>query len=62
MDRKQRFLKIYSTLPLGVRKEIIVILDPPIGAISWEVANIEVENDTPTATIILEKMEQMQLI
>ncbi|MFA4954621.1 MAG: hypothetical protein WC641_04880 [Patescibacteria group bacterium] len=62
MDLKQRFLKVYSTLPLGVRKEIVAVLDSPIGPVSWEAVYIEVENDTPTAALILEKLDQLQVI
>ncbi len=62
MDLKQRFLKVYSTLPLGVRKEIVVVLDQSTGPVSWEVAYIEVENDTPAASVILEKLDQLQII
>lgn len=61
-DLKQRFLKIYSTLPLGVRKEIVVVLDPPVGPISWEVAHLEVEQETDLATTILEKIVHLQAI
>ena len=35
MDKKQSFLKIYSTLPLGVRKEIVAVLDDPLGPVSF---------------------------
>jgi len=62
MDLKQRFLKIYSTLPLGVRKEIVVVLDEPIGPVSWEAAYIEVENETPISSLILEKLDKFELI
>lgn len=61
-DLKQRFLRVYATLPLGVRREIVVVLDPPVGPMSWEAANIEIENDTPTAQIILEKLERLRII
>ena len=59
---RERFLKIYSTLPLGVRKEIILVLDDPIGPISWEVAFIEVDNSTPLSETILQKLEELQII
>ncbi|MBI3255827.1 MAG: hypothetical protein HYZ63_02550 [Candidatus Andersenbacteria bacterium] len=61
-DSKERFLKVYSTLPLGVRKEIILVLDDPTGPISWEVAYVEVSNDTPLAQTILQKLESLQII
>jgi hypothetical protein len=62
MDLKQRFLKVYSTLPLGVRKEIVVVLDEPTGPVSWEAAYIEVENETPISGLILEKLNNFELI
>ncbi len=62
MDKKQSFLKIYSTLPLGVRKEIVAVLDDPLGPVSWEVAYIEVENDTPLGQKLLEKLVKMEII
>ena len=61
MDRKQKFLRVYSNLPLGLRKEIILVLEGK-GPITWEVAYLEVENDTPLAGIILEKLENLGFI
>lgn len=62
MDFKQRFLKVYSTLPLGVRKEIVAVLDVPIGPVSWEAAYIEVENDTAIAKTILDNLVKLEVI
>ncbi len=62
MDKKQRFLQVYVTLPLGVRKEIVAVLDDPIGPVTWEVAFIEVENETPLGMDILERLASMQII
>lgn len=62
MDIKYRFLRVYAILPLGVRNEIVVVLDPPIGPITWEAAYVEVTNDTPTSHIILRKLDELQLI
>ncbi|HBL39061.1 TPA: hypothetical protein DDZ10_00060 [Candidatus Uhrbacteria bacterium] len=62
MDKKQRFLQVYATLPLGVRKEIVAVLDDPIGPVTWEVAFIEVENETPLGLDILERLASMQII
>ncbi|OGY31149.1 MAG: hypothetical protein A3C02_04165 [Candidatus Andersenbacteria bacterium RIFCSPHIGHO2_02_FULL_45_11] len=59
---KGRFLKVYATLPLPVRKEIVAVLDDPIGPISWEVAFIEVDNTTPLSETILQKLEELQII
>lgn len=61
LGRKEKFLKIYANLPLGVRQEIILVLDDR-GPITWDVANIEVKSDTPLSKIILEKLENLRII
>lgn len=61
MGRKEKFLKIYANLPLGIRREIILVLDDR-GPITWDVIFIEVNADTPLSTIILEKLEKLQII
>jgi hypothetical protein len=60
MLQKEKFIKIYSNLPLGVRKEIILILEEK--PISWDVAYIEIWNNTATSKFILEKLEKLQII
>ena len=62
MDLKQRFLKVYSSLPLGVRREIVAVLDPPVGPITWEVAYSEIEYDTPLGKQILQILGKMNII
>jgi hypothetical protein len=66
-DLKTRFLRVYSSLPLGVRREIILVLDPQEGVtkggpITWEVAYIEVNSDTPLSKTILEKLAKLDFI
>ncbi|OGL89433.1 hypothetical protein A3H75_01380 [Candidatus Uhrbacteria bacterium RIFCSPLOWO2_02_FULL_51_9] len=58
---REKFLKIYANLPLGVRQEIILVLKEK-GPITWDVAFIEVDNDTELSKTILEKLEKLQLI
>ena len=60
-DNKENFLKIYANLPLGVRQEIILVLDDG-RTITWDVAFFEVKNDTELCKTILEKLEKIQLI
>jgi hypothetical protein len=60
-DAKESFLKIYANLPLGIRQEIILVLDDS-RTISWDAAFFEVVNDTDLSKMILEKLEKMQLI
>ena len=60
MDKKQRFLKIYASLPLGIRNEIVLVLDGE--PITWDVAYIEVSNDTDLSSKILDKLEKLGII
>ncbi len=61
LEKRERFLKIYANLPLGVRQEIILVLDDS-RTITWDVAFFEVENNTELSRVILEKLEKIQLI
>lgn len=60
MGEKEHFLRIYSNLPLGVRKEIVVVIDNE--PVTWDVAYIEVENDTEMSKRILSKLKELQII
>jgi hypothetical protein len=61
LGRKEKFLQIYANLPLGVRQEIILVLDDR-GPITWDVAYIEVDAGTPLSKTILEKLEKLNII
>ncbi len=58
---KEEFLKIYANLPLGIRQEIILVLDDG-KPITWNVAFVEVEAQTPLSKEILEKLEKLKII
>lgn len=60
-DKKTRFLEAYANLPLGLRREIILVLDTH-GPITWEVAYIEIENNTPLTSQILERLDALKII
>jgi len=57
---KEKFYKIYANIPIGVRQEIVLVLDDK--PISWDVAYIEIKNDTSLSKIILEKLEALGII
>ena len=60
VNLEDRFYKVYSSLPLGVRNEaILVINDDPI---TWKVAKLEIDNKTPIAKQILEKLAVLEFI
>jgi len=61
MENKEKFIKIYSNLPIGVRQEIVLVLDDS-GPITWDVAYSEVISDTPLSKTILKKMNKLGFI
>ena len=60
MDRKAQFLKIFANLPLGSREEIVVVVNNQ--PLTWNVANLEIKNDTPTGKEILEMLVEMKIL
>ena len=60
MDLKERFYNVYNNLPLGVRDEVILVVkDEPI---TWKVARLEIDSNTPLSNEILEKLASLQII
>lgn len=60
MDIKQRFYKTYNNLPLGVRDEFILVINNE--SITWKVARLEIDNNTPLSKEILEKLASLNFI
>lgn len=60
MKRKTKFLQIYANLPLTHRSEIVVVIDNE--PLTWNVAKIEIENDTQKGKEILEKLFRMRIL
>jgi len=58
---REKFLKVYSNLPINLRKEIILVLKKE-GPITWEVAYLEVENKTKLGEEILKKLSKLKII
>lgn len=61
LNPKERFLKTYSNLPISVRNDIIYVL-PEKGPITWNVAYLEISNDTPIGNEILKKLDELGFI
>ncbi len=60
MEPRERFLKIYSDMPLNLRKEIVIIVDKE--PITWNVAYLEVFNNTEKSKTILKKLQELKII
>ena len=59
---KERFLKIYTNIPMGLRSETICVVGEQDRPISWDVAFVEINQDTPMGDVILNKLYKLNLI
>lgn len=59
--KKSQFYKIYANIPLGLRDEIVVVLENN-EPLSWNAAKIEIDNDTDKVDEILEKLDRLGLL
>ena len=60
MEGKDKFIKVYSNLPIDIRKEIILLIEGK--PISWDVAYIEIEKETTLGKEILRKLLELGFI
>ena len=61
MEDKDRFIKVYSNLPINLRDEVILVL-PDKGPITWNVAFLEVQNETELGRTIIKKLIELKII
>jgi len=61
LGNKEKFIRVYANLPIGVRQEIVLVLDDG-RPITWDVAYNEIVVDTPLSVIILEKLNKLKII
>lgn len=54
MEKTSKFLNIYANLPLNQRNEIVVVLGDE--ELTWNVAKIEIANNTEKGKEILDKL------
>lgn len=60
MDLKAQFEKVYANLPLGVREEIIVVIDGE--PLSWKAAKLEIDQDTVKGKEIVKQLESLHIL
>ena len=56
----ERFMKVYSNLPLKVREEIVIVIDGE--PLSWNVAYNEIVHNTEKGKKIINKLIEMGVI
>lgn len=60
-EKKVKFNQVYADLPLGLRRDIVVVLDVE-GPMTWNSAFVEVYNETEVGEKILNKLSDMGII
>ncbi len=58
---KERFIKIYANLPMKLRSDIVLVLDGK-EPITWNVAYIEINNETELGKKIFKKLAELKII
>lgn len=58
---KERFLKIYANLPINLRDEIILVITDK-GPITWNIAYLEIKQNTKLGEEILKKLAELEII
>ena len=63
-ENRENFIKAYVNIPMNARKEIILVLEEGgvKEPITWQVAYLEIKNNTPRSEKILEKLEGLKII
>ncbi len=59
-EKKVKFFQVYANLPLGSRKEIIAVVSGE--PITWQVAKLEIELDTPKGKEILDQLIELKIL
>ena len=60
-DDKTKFIKVYADLPVGLRSEIVAVLDE-VGPVTWNAAYVEISNDTELGQTILKQLTKLEII
>ena len=57
---RENFLKVYANIPLGLREDIILVMDGK--SLTWNVAYLEVRANTEMSLKILQELRDLKLI
>ena len=59
-DYKERFYKVYENLPLGIREETVLVINGE--PVTWKVIKLEIDNNTPLSSEMLNKLISLGFI
>ncbi len=66
MEGKDRFIKVFANLPLNLRDDVVLVLPETEsnikGPITWNVAYLEINNNTELGKKILQKLLDFKII
>lgn len=60
MNLTERFYKVYNNLPLNLREEVVLVVNNE--PVTWKVAKLEIDQDTPLSREILGKLSSLEII
>lgn len=60
MEGNEDFFRVYSGLPIEERKMVVVVLDDE--PISWNLAKVEIKNNTSRGKKIIEILKKLDII
>lgn len=59
-EKKAKFYQSYANLPLELRSEICLVIDGE--PITWNVAKLEIDSNTPKGTQIIQKLFDLLIL
>lgn len=60
MEKKSKFQRAYSNLPLEFRTEICVVIDDE--PVTWNVVKLEIDNNSEKGNKILDKLFELKIL
>ena len=59
-DKRAKFLRIYANIPNKLREDILVVVDKK--PYSWDIAYLEIKDNTPLGRKILKTLEEIGIL
>ena len=60
MEMKGEFFKIYANLPIEERNNVVVVINKQ--PISWNIAYLEIKNNTKLGQQILKTLKELEIL
>lgn len=60
MDKKAIFMKAYANLPLGMRRDVVAVINKE--PLSWNACWLEIDNNTEKGKQILDYLFELKIL